>query len=330
MRLRQSRVPALIFLLPALQVLATSISKADSEPAARAVAAPPAYADVSAAPDPSLAPTTGTKGTKNAPFDGQDGMPHEGPYVKDDPVPSNKKPAIVEDLGPKKTVAGPPKASSTVEVLDGDKSVMQDPDRKLATGNKGTEGGVSAKDKERLAHEEKTGEKLEKIPESPKEAPPLPHSEQKQLHGEVLEGETSTRALGAVGLEVSCRLSLVSCGTYKSVETNQSSRESARYSPPQARLIVRQGPSGHHPKDEHSRFEPARRRCRRCHPALSFLHTSVHNDYLLGDWRQNIPCGCVNGHAAPPTARLLRRFLRAHRYDRAFRRSRTRSTCSSL
>ncbi|KAI9867087.1 MAG: hypothetical protein M1823_009140, partial [Watsoniomyces obsoletus] len=62
-------------------------------------------------------------------------------------------------------------------------------------------GGVSAKDKERLAHEGKTGEKLEKVPEPPKEAPPLPHSEQKQLHGEVLEAETSTRALGAVGLE---------------------------------------------------------------------------------------------------------------------------------
>src|SRR4051812_26801271 len=104
MRLRRSQVPTLILLLPALQVLATSIPKADSEPVARAVAAPPAYPDVSAAPNPSLAPTTGAKGTKNAPFDGQDGMPHEGPYVKDEPVSSDKKPAIVEDLGPKKTV----------------------------------------------------------------------------------------------------------------------------------------------------------------------------------------------------------------------------------
>ncbi|KAF2828502.1 UPF0016-domain-containing protein [Ophiobolus disseminans] len=199
MRIRQSRVPALVLLLPALHVLATSIAKADSEPVARAVAAPPTYPDVSAAPNPSLAPTT-AKGTKNAPYDGQDGMPHEGPYVKDEPV-SNKKPAVVEDLGPKKTVAGPPRASSTVAVLDGDKSVMQDPDRKLATGNKGTEGGVSAKDKERLAHEDKTGEKLEKVPESPKEAPPLPHSEQKQLHGEVLDADPTTRVLGAVGLE---------------------------------------------------------------------------------------------------------------------------------
>jgi hypothetical protein len=79
---------------------------------------------------------------------------------------------------------------------------MQDPDRKLATGNKGTEGGVSAKDKERLAHEDKTGEKLEKVPESPKEPPQQPHSDQKQLQGELAGTETSSRALGAVGLEV--------------------------------------------------------------------------------------------------------------------------------
>jgi general stress protein YciG len=132
-------------------------------------------------------------------------MPHEGPYINDLPAsPTKKAPAIVEELGAKKTSVSSSKPSNKEEtVLDGDKSVMQDPERKLATGNKGTEGGVSAKDKERLAHEGKTGEKLEKVPEPPKEAPPLPHSEQKQLHGEVLGVETSTRALGAVGLEVS-------------------------------------------------------------------------------------------------------------------------------
>ncbi|KAH7077831.1 hypothetical protein BKA63DRAFT_272674 [Paraphoma chrysanthemicola] len=200
MRLRQSRVHALILLLPTLQVLATSIAPADDKPVARA--ASPAYPDVSAGPNPSLAPSTGTKGTKDAPFDGQDGMPHLGPYINDQPAsPTKKAPAIVEELGAKKTSVSTKPSSKEDTVLDGDKSVMQDPERKLATGNKGTEGGVSAKDKERLAHEGKTGEKLEKVPEPPKEAPPLPHSEQKQLHGEVLEAETSTRALGAVGLE---------------------------------------------------------------------------------------------------------------------------------
>jgi hypothetical protein len=200
MRLQHSRASALLLLLPAVQILASSIAAADDKPLARA--AVPAYPDVSASPNPSLAPTTNAKGTKDAPFDGQDGMPHAGPYINDDPSPTKKAPAIVEELGPKKTIVGPTKPTPSKEVLDGDKSVMQDPDRKLATGNKGTEGGVSAKDKERLAHEEKTGEKLEKVPESPKEAPPLPH-DQKQLQADVLVAETSSRAAGAVGLEVS-------------------------------------------------------------------------------------------------------------------------------
>jgi hypothetical protein len=200
MRLQHSRASALLLLLPAVQVLASSIAAADDNPLARV--AVPAYPDVSASPNPSLAPTANAKGTKDAPFDGQDGMPHAGPYINDDPSPTKKAPAIVEELGAKKTIVGPTKPTPSKVVLDGDKSVMQDPNRKLATGNKGTEGGVSAKDKERLAHEEKTGEKLEKVPESPKEAPPLPH-DQKQLQADVLVAETSSRAAGAVGLEVS-------------------------------------------------------------------------------------------------------------------------------
>ncbi|KAH8732550.1 hypothetical protein GQ44DRAFT_602204 [Phaeosphaeriaceae sp. PMI808] len=204
MRLSHSQVHTLLLLLPAVHVLATSIAPAENKKsvgrAAVAAAAAPAYPDVSAGPNPSLAPATG-KGTKDAPFDGQDGMPHEGPYIKDEPQPTKKKPAIVEELGPKKTKASLPKPAPKDDILDGDKSVMQDPDRKLATGNKGTEGGVSAKDKERLAHQDKTGQKLEKVPEPPKEAPPLPHSEQKQLKGDAVGLESSSRALGAVGLE---------------------------------------------------------------------------------------------------------------------------------
>lgn len=205
MRLRQSRAHAFLLLLPALQVLATSIAVDTADkPLARAAA--PAYTDVSSLPDVSLAASSsGSKGTKDAPVDGMDGKPHAGPYVDDTPKSHGKQPNVVEELGPGKTPVGSPKESTTLvggedSVLDGDKSVMQDPDRKLATGSTGTEGGVSAKDKERLAHEEKTGEKMEKVPESPKEAPQLPHDDQKKL-GNAVEAETSTRALGAVGLE---------------------------------------------------------------------------------------------------------------------------------
>ncbi|KAF3011080.1 hypothetical protein E8E13_011225 [Curvularia kusanoi] len=199
MRLRQT-----LILLPALQALARStVAEIDDKHVARAAA--PAYTN--AIPDPSPAAVTpgSSKGTKDAPVDGFDGKPHAGPYIDDTPTSHDKQPAVVEDLGTgKKTVPGH-KDSTLVgaekEVLDGDKSVMQDPDRKLATGKTGVEGGVSAKDKERLAHEDKTGSKKEQVPTSPKEAPPLPHGEQAHLKETASVVTTSTRLAGAVGLE---------------------------------------------------------------------------------------------------------------------------------
>ncbi|KAJ4377774.1 GCR1-dependent translation factor 1 [Neocucurbitaria cava] len=205
MRLRPSQTHTLLLLLPALRVLATSIAVDTADkPVARA--AVPAYTLASSLPDASPTPASpGSKGTKDAPVDGLDGKPHAGPYVDDTPTSHDKKPNVVEDLRPGKTPASSLEDSTTLveaddSVLDGDKSVMQDPDRKLATGSTGTEGGVSAKDKERLAHEEKTGEKMEKVPESPKEAPPQPHADQKQLGNSPMTTST-TRVLGAVGLE---------------------------------------------------------------------------------------------------------------------------------
>lgn len=223
MRLRHSRAHALLLLLPALQVLATSLA-VDSSDKPLARAAVPAYPDVSSQPEPSLAPSSqSTKGTKDAPVDGMDGKPHAGPYIDDSPQAHEKQPNIVEELGPGHTPVGHPKESTILvdsedTILDGDKSVMQDPDRKLATGSTGTEGGVSAKDKERLAHEEKTGEKMEKVPESPKEAPPLPHADQKQL-GDGDEATPTSRGLGAVGLEVSTTMIIKNFEIDTSVET---------------------------------------------------------------------------------------------------------------
>jgi hypothetical protein len=201
MRLRQPRPHTLLLLLPALRVLATStaVDTSDDKPVVRAVV--PAFTAATYVPEASLAPAAGAKGTKDAPVDGMDGKPHAGPYVDDVPKAHDKAPNVVEDLGsPKKPVAT---AESVLvdEVKDGDKSVMQDPGRKLATGTTGTEGGVSAKDKERLAHEEKTGEKKEQVPESPKEAPPHP-ADQKQLVADATQTASTTRVLGAGGLEV--------------------------------------------------------------------------------------------------------------------------------
>jgi hypothetical protein len=325
MRLRRSRAPALLLLLPALRVLAASTANvATDQTLARAAA--PAYAEVSGAPNPTLAPTSGSKATKDAPYDGVDGMPHEGPYVNDplkaDATQAKKAPAIVEELGPKKTIVGPAKGVKEDAVLDGDKSVMQDPDRKSATGTKGTEGGVSAKDKERLAHEDKTGEKLEKVPESPKEAPPLPHGEQKQIHGDVLDAASSTRGPGAVGLEVSRQLASISRSN-NSTETHWPARDSARHSAPQARLAVWQGPLGHDPEDDSSCLESTWGRRRR-DTALPLLRARLHHDHLFRDWRQDVPRCRTNGNATPASARLLRRFFRAHSDDGPFRCTRSR------
>ncbi|RMZ71714.1 GCR1-dependent translation factor 1 [Pyrenophora seminiperda CCB06] len=207
MRIRQSRPHTLLLLLPALRVLATSVAgeTPNEKLLARAavpVAGPvagPAFTQAAFIAEASPASTPGAKGTKDAPVDGLDGKPHAGPYVDDTPKAHEKAPNVVEDLGSPKKPKASPESVLVDKVLDGDKSVMQDPSRKLATGKTGTEGGVSAKDKERLAHEDKTGSKMKQVPESPKEAPPHP-SDQKKLKDAAATASV-TRALGAGGLE---------------------------------------------------------------------------------------------------------------------------------
>jgi Ca2+/H+ antiporter, TMEM165/GDT1 family len=137
----------------------------------------------------SLKPTSKVDvGTKDAPVDGKDGKPHAGPFVDyekdrkkqttatEDGELATKKPTTLKEAADEKFTDGRP----IPEVNDG---VMNDPSRELPRqGTTGTEGGVSEKDKARKAQEGQTGEKLEKKPDSPKEAPPLPHSEQEKIN----------------------------------------------------------------------------------------------------------------------------------------------------
>lgn len=117
-------------------------------------------------------------GTKDAPVDGKDGKPHEGPFVdtKATVISSSKKEMpILEDIISDKL------SSKGKDVADPD-SVMDDPLHKPPKkGTTGTEGGVTEKDKARKAEESKTGGKLEKVPETPKEVPL--HSEQEKVVG---------------------------------------------------------------------------------------------------------------------------------------------------
>ncbi|OCK86288.1 UPF0016-domain-containing protein [Lepidopterella palustris CBS 459.81] len=201
MRIRKRPAPALLLLLPVLPVFAASLpNDSDGKQLARAVPVQE-YPAVSTLPQVSP-PIKPDVGTKDAPVDGLDGKPHKGPFVEGKP----KKPAAgVEELLPAATK--PPISSKKLPkeelLLPENDGVMDDPNRVAPEkGTTGTEGGVSAKDRDRKKQEDKTGEKVEKIPDPPKEAPPLPHGEQERVKDKTkTQSESSTRKLGAVGLE---------------------------------------------------------------------------------------------------------------------------------
>ncbi|KAL1968089.1 hypothetical protein VTN77DRAFT_2219 [Rasamsonia byssochlamydoides] len=135
-------------------------------------------------PDSDLfaSPKAAPKGTLDAPVDGKDGKPHAGPWVETSAERDRKKEKAKEADGK----AVPIKSDATesdVEHIGPDgkpiphsnDGVMDDPHRLgPKEGTRGTEGGVSEKSKEsKLA--------AEKVPETPKEVPPLPHSEQEKI-----------------------------------------------------------------------------------------------------------------------------------------------------
>ncbi|OJJ44213.1 hypothetical protein ASPZODRAFT_71839 [Penicilliopsis zonata CBS 506.65] len=119
------------------------------------------------------------RGTLDAPVDDKDGKPHAGPWVETNADRDRKK---VMEASPD----GHDKFESTVTSLDhlgsdgkpiphSNDGVMDDPYRLgPKEGTRGTEGGVSGKLKDGIASTEKT-------PDGPKEAPPLPHSEQQKI-----------------------------------------------------------------------------------------------------------------------------------------------------
>lgn len=178
MRLRQRHASLLLLLLPVL-TLASPASDTKSD-----------AIDASSSRDPVTGSTKAKYdlGTKDAPVDGKDGKPHEGPFVdpkkkggdKPDTTGSNKELPVLKD-----TTTSVRPTYEGKEIPDTNDGVMDDPHRQPPKeGTTGTEGGVSEKNKIQKAQEGKTGEKVEKVPETPKEAPPLPHSEQEKILGE--------------------------------------------------------------------------------------------------------------------------------------------------
>lgn len=209
MRLRQPGAAALLLLLPAVQVLSAQTgSDVDDAKVARAEASTLSSAAAATAATDLAAAALSPKGTKDAPVDGFDGKPHAGPYIDDKTVATKQGPGGIEELRPGTRKPSTDEKHDLEVQAEDDDSVMNDPNRQSPKGNTGTEGGVSAKDKERQAQENKGG-KVEKVPESPKEAPELPHGEQQHVKDtqeaskeKEKEKDADTRVLGAQGLEV--------------------------------------------------------------------------------------------------------------------------------
>lgn len=120
----------------------------------------------------------------NSPFDGKDGKPHAGPFVETNAERGRKKSS--KNGGSKQEDEEDDTFSEDTEHIapDGTKiphsndGVMDDKNRSgPKEGTTGTEGGVSAKSK---GKDTSTNRK----PDSPKELPPLPHSEQTKIPGQ--------------------------------------------------------------------------------------------------------------------------------------------------
>ncbi|KAG9241679.1 UPF0016-domain-containing protein [Calycina marina] len=205
MKLRRKNAPLVLLLVP----FASALSAAAQDNIASTLTKhtqdkTTLDTNVSTIPGPPTKAKYGT-GTKDAPVDGRDGKPHAGPFVG------------IENPQATAKVEAPLKGSALIEEKadligsDGTKipqsndGVMDDPARQLPKhGTTGTEGGVSEKDKVRQAQEGQTGEKLRKTPNSPKEVPPLPVSEESMINKEktkVKEVDDTDDVDGLAGFE---------------------------------------------------------------------------------------------------------------------------------
>ncbi len=208
MKFRRRPSPLLLLLLPSLATALTTGSEEQTtlikNTQARDANADPVV-DLNTKPKFEI-------GTKDAPVDGRDGKPHAGPFVgsEKDPKKSKSTSEDAELVVVKDDYAVDMVTADGTKIPTVNDGVMDDPNRKLPKqGTTGTEGGVSEKDKARKAHEGQTGEKLEKKPDSPKEAPPLPHSEQAKIKPEKakdLDDNDVVLPDGLAGLEVRIKL----------------------------------------------------------------------------------------------------------------------------
>lgn len=237
MRLRNRRAPLSLLLISSLAATTALASTIDDSYSAKSGAY---QSDSLASSSSSTKP-----GTKDAPVDGLDGRPHEGPFVD---VENLRSSSTTSD--PKKdlpVLQGRPKDPTVVDgikIPETNDGVMNDPNRaEPKQGTTGTSGGVSEKDQVRKAKEGATGEKVENKPEAPKEHPPLPHSEQEKMSKDDPKADKSKLdghiVNDASGLEVCwtcCFLLDARTVLTVSLETRGPPREDLRADHPRPRL----------------------------------------------------------------------------------------------
>jgi hypothetical protein len=172
----QTNIPPLVLILTST-LFAITTAKSNVPIAGGVDVGRPVAADLVDTAD--LVTTAAAKidvGRKDAPVDGFDGKPHAGPFVDTSVRNSADSPSTAQK--PSVAIKGAPQDPMIVDgvkVPEKNDGVMNDPARlPPKEGTTGAEGGVSEKDKLRKAHEGQTGEKLEKEPSSPKEAPVAP------------------------------------------------------------------------------------------------------------------------------------------------------------
>ncbi|KXG46133.1 Uncharacterized protein family UPF0016 [Penicillium griseofulvum] len=131
--------------------------------------------------DSNIVASNVAKGAPDVPVDGKDGRPHAGPWVETNADRDHKVAKAGGDIdsGSRYDTKIPSSEHLSTEegkvIPHSNGGVMDDPYRSgPREGTRGTEGGVSEKGKENQLVSEK-------VPGSPKEAPPLPHIETKKL-----------------------------------------------------------------------------------------------------------------------------------------------------
>jgi Ca2+/H+ antiporter, TMEM165/GDT1 family len=178
MKFRRRPSPLLLLLLPILlpTITARSIKAPSSDSSLLKREAAPANAPIDATVVPGKANPVGTK---DAPVDGKDGLPHQGPFVETGAERDRKK---TKESDAKEPATSPLKGSEIEYAVKpgtpmSNDGVMDDPNRLgPKEGTRGTEGGVSEKSKD--------SKYVDKMPDPPKKEPPLPHSEVEKIGGE--------------------------------------------------------------------------------------------------------------------------------------------------